>query len=188
MKHKGISPEETNRRIIASVGRGFRKHGFAGIGVDTLAKSAGVTSGAFYAHLGSKKAAFETALINGLDEVLETIPQLQKEHGTKWLHAFIEFYLSPKHAADRECGCALASMTTELPRVGASACHIYREKMPVIIKLVASGIERENERESESIAWALLALLTGGLNLARGMRDDAAVLAQIKTQAYALIS
>ncbi len=47
MRHKGVNKEETRKKIIAAVGRCFRKHGYAGIGVDGLAKNAGVTSGAF---------------------------------------------------------------------------------------------------------------------------------------------
>ena len=74
MRQKGVDKAETRRKIIDAAGRGFRKHGYAGIGVDGLAKSAGVTSGAFYAHLGSKNGAFEVALEAGLDEVIEGVP------------------------------------------------------------------------------------------------------------------
>ena len=44
--------QETRKRIINAASRGFRSNGYAGIGVDGIAKEAGVTSGAFYAHLG----------------------------------------------------------------------------------------------------------------------------------------
>ena len=38
--------QETRQRILDAAGRGFRKGGYDGIGVDGLAKQAGVTSGA----------------------------------------------------------------------------------------------------------------------------------------------
>ncbi len=41
MRHKGVDKEETKRKVFEAAGRGFRKHGYAGIGVDGLAKSAG---------------------------------------------------------------------------------------------------------------------------------------------------
>ena len=47
MRHKGVGKEETLRKMLDSTGRGFRKHGYAGIGVDGLAKAAGVTSRAY---------------------------------------------------------------------------------------------------------------------------------------------
>ena len=55
---KGDKKLETRSRIIDAAGRSFRSNGYAGIGVDGIAKAAGVTSGAFYAHLGSKKWCF----------------------------------------------------------------------------------------------------------------------------------
>ncbi len=43
MRHKGVNKEETRQKMLEAVGRGFRGHGYAGIGVDGLAKTAGVT-------------------------------------------------------------------------------------------------------------------------------------------------
>ena len=40
--------QEARTKILDAAGRGFRRLGFGGIGVDGLAKEAGVTSGAFY--------------------------------------------------------------------------------------------------------------------------------------------
>ena len=42
------------RKMVDAAGRGFRKNGYGGLGVDGLAKEAGVTSGAFYGHFKSK--------------------------------------------------------------------------------------------------------------------------------------
>lgn len=55
--------EETWRLMLEAAGRAFRSPGYDGIGVDGLAKGAGVTSGAFYAHFGSKAAAFDAAIV-----------------------------------------------------------------------------------------------------------------------------
>ncbi len=60
MRHKGIKKEETRKRVVEASSRGFRKHGYAGIGVEGLSKMAGVTVGALYSHLGSKSSAFDT--------------------------------------------------------------------------------------------------------------------------------
>ena len=34
MRHKGIKKEETRRKVVEASSRGFRKHGYAGIGVE----------------------------------------------------------------------------------------------------------------------------------------------------------
>jgi AcrR family transcriptional regulator len=70
--------------MLEAAGRGFRSQGYDGIGVDGLAKGAGVTSGAFYAHFGSKAAAFDAALAAGLDEVIAAIPEYQLKYGDAW--------------------------------------------------------------------------------------------------------
>ena len=61
---KVTKKQETRKRIVSAASQGFRSHGYAGIGVDAIAKEAGVTSGALYAHMGSKDGAFEAALLN----------------------------------------------------------------------------------------------------------------------------
>lgn len=47
MRYKPGHREESRAKILDAVGRGFRKHGYGGIGVDGLAKEAGVTSNDF---------------------------------------------------------------------------------------------------------------------------------------------
>ncbi|MFT4887026.1 MAG: AcrR family transcriptional regulator [Pseudohongiellaceae bacterium] len=65
--------------MIDAVSQGFRKHGHAGIGIDGLSKSAGVTSGAFYSDLGSKNEAFLMVLAIGLDDVMNSLSAIQRD-------------------------------------------------------------------------------------------------------------
>jgi TetR/AcrR family transcriptional repressor of nem operon len=45
MRYGPDHKEEARSRILHAAGRGFRRLGFGGVGVDGLAKEAGVTSG-----------------------------------------------------------------------------------------------------------------------------------------------
>jgi AcrR family transcriptional regulator len=74
--------EDARTRILAAVGRGFRRLGYGGIGVDALAKEAGVTSGAFYGHFPSKADAFTASALAGLVELREGIERLRAKAGT----------------------------------------------------------------------------------------------------------
>jgi AcrR family transcriptional regulator len=67
VRYKTGHKEEARARMVAAAGRGFRRQGFGGIGVDGLAKEAEVTSGAFYGHFSSKGEAFKAALVAGLE-------------------------------------------------------------------------------------------------------------------------
>lgn len=154
-----------------AVGRGFRKFGYAGIGVDALAKGAGVTSGAFYAHFGSKDGAFNVALDNGLDEVIETVPKFQREFGEKWLEKFVDYYLGTAHRQDLECGCAMAALTVEVVRAEEATRAIYEKKMGQIAALMTSGLAGDDAGQR---AWGVLGILTGGLNIVRAMATTGA--------------
>jgi len=175
MRHKGVDKEETHRKIVEAAGRSFRKHGYAGIGVDAVAKAAGVTSGAFYAHMGSKNGAFSVALETGLDEVIEGIPTFQREHGTNWVNAFAEYYLGKLHRNDLECGCAMASLTSEVVRSSAAARATYEEKMNKIAGLVAQGLAGGTDEERRTRAWSMLGILIGGINMTRAMKSAKAI-------------
>tara|TARA_B100001989_G_C24529701_1_gene460885 strand:+ start:628 stop:1203 length:576 start_codon:yes stop_codon:yes gene_type:complete len=171
MRHKGVSAEETRSRITEAVGKGFRKNGYEGIGVDAMAKAAGVTSGAFYAHMGSKKVAFKIALTEGLDEVLSTISKLKENHGKKWLISLVEYYISAEHAADLECGCALASLTSEVARMDEGVCMDYKNRLDKIIEIISEDLNVRNS-ESRTLALVFLSMLIGGLNIIRAMGNN----------------
>ncbi|MCW5699868.1 MAG: TetR/AcrR family transcriptional regulator, partial [Rhodospirillales bacterium] len=140
MPHKAGKREETRKRILEAAGRGFRGHGYAGIGVDGVAREAGVTSGAFYAHFGSKDAAFRMALESGLDEVIEAIPRYRREHGPQWIDAFAAYYLSEAHREDLACGCAMTTLTPEVARADEEVHRVFETKMAVIADLIADGL------------------------------------------------
>ncbi|NOZ54781.1 MAG: TetR/AcrR family transcriptional regulator [Gammaproteobacteria bacterium] len=171
MRHKGVDKEETRQKIREAVGRGFRKYGYSGIGVDGLAKAAGVTSGAFYSHFGSKDGAFEIALTAGLDEVIEGVPVFQNEHGGDWVKAFVDYYLGKPHRVDLECGCAMATLTPEVVRFDTKVHAAFEKKMTMIADLVANGLAGSSNEDRRARAWSMLGVLIGGLNVVRALNS-----------------
>ena len=171
MRHKGVKKEQTLQKILEATGRGFKKNGYAGIGVDALSKAAGATSGAFYSHFGSKAGAFESVLKTGLDEVIEGIPKFQKDYGENWVKEFAEYYLGKTHRNDLECGCAMATLTPEVVRTEKKVHGIYEKKMTVITDLIANGLAGKTEKDRLTKAWSLLGVLIGGINIARAMKS-----------------
>jgi len=174
MRHTGISKEETFEKIVTAVGKGFRKYGYAGIGVDGLTKIAGVTSGAFYSHLGSKDKAFILALEKGLEEVIDAIPKIQNENKTSWVKTFAEYYLGKSHREDLECGCVMTSLTAEVIRFPTEVHKIFEKKMNIIIELLAAGLLGSSKDVCKARAWSLVAVLTGGLNIVRAVNSKKA--------------
>jgi AcrR family transcriptional regulator len=173
MRHKGVDKDETRRRVSEAASRGFRRYGYAGVGVDKLAQDAGVTSGAFYANFGSKSGAFAVALSLGLDEVIEGVPRFQAEHGASWVQSFVEYYLGAAHREDLACGCAMTTLTPEVVRADDAVHQLFEKQMRLIVELVARGLDAADAEQASGRAWALLGVLTGGLTLARAMASQA---------------
>ncbi len=165
--------QETRRLMLEAAGRGFRSQGYDGIGVDGLAKGAGVTSGAFYAHFGSKAAAFDAALAAGLDEVIAAIPKYQLKYGDGWTKAFSDYYLGKAHRDDLSGGCAMAAFSPEVVRASDKTRALYEQKMKTIVDLIAKRMSGKTEAERVANAWSYLSSLIGGVTLARAMSSSA---------------
>lgn len=158
---------EAAKRLLAAAGRGFRAGGFSGIGVDALAGQAGLTSGAFYAHFGSKAGAFREAVRDGLDLTLASIKQFQEMHGDYWKVRFAEFYLGERMHADLQDACIFQTLTSDIARSDDETREVYNQLLSEVIERLASGLDGSQER-----AWAFWALLTGAGALARTTTDE----------------
>lgn len=171
MRYKSGHKEEARARMVAAAGRGFRRQGFGGIGVDGLAKEAEVTSGAFYGHFSSKGEAFEAALVAGLEELRIGVENLRAEHGPKWVEMFVDFYLGQKRICELGSSCALQSLTPEVQRADAGIKSVFEAEIDRVAAAVADGLPGQSRKERRARAWALLSILSGGVTMARAVAD-----------------
>src|SRR3954451_21852205 len=158
--------EQARARILAAVGRGFRKRGYGGIGVDGLAKEAEVTSGALYGHFASKEAAFKEAVVAGIHELRQGVEAVRAEHGAKWIEAFIDFYLGHKRICELGESCALQSLTPEVQRADSATRAAFETEINLVARAVADGLAGGTAARRLERAFALLAILSGGVTLA----------------------
>jgi AcrR family transcriptional regulator len=170
MAHPVGKKDETRAKVLRGAGRGFRRAGFGGAGVDGLAKEAGVTSGAFYAHFKSKADAFRAAVDAGLRELRQGVVQFRERYGARWRAEFIDFYLGDRRTCDLADSCALQSLSSEVARGDDETRVAYESELRLIISSVADGLHGKPKARRERAA-ALLALLVGGVTLARAVQD-----------------
>lgn len=163
--------EESRGRILASAGRGFRSRGYGALGVDGLAREAGVTSGAFYAHFKSKAAAFREAVVAGMEELRAGVERLRVTRGAAWRAAFVDFYLGDRRTCDLSESCALQSLTGEVARADDYAREAYEAELRRVIAAAADGMDAPAAADRWADATALLALLAGGVSMARAVKD-----------------
>lgn len=166
MEQKLSKKEQTRLRILESVHKGFRQHGFAAAGVDGLAKEAGVTSGAFYAHLGSKNAAFRETIADSIDTFLAAVLSYQEQYGANWLSEFADFYLNEKRNCPLGQSCGLQSLSSDVSRSDDETKSLFENKLVQVRDAVA-----DSDVDSASVekAWCYLAMLIGGVTLARAV-------------------
>jgi len=173
MGHPLGKKEETRARILAGAGRAFRSHGYGGSGVDGLAQAAGVTSGAFYAHFSSKADAFRDAVVAGMRDLESGIRAVQDGAGRRWVRRFVDFYLTERRTCDLSESCALQSLTGEVARANDQTRDAYETELRGVIDAAAEGLDARSRAGRRGEAIALLALLAGGVSLARAVRDPA---------------
>ena len=172
-RYKVEQKEQTRENIIAAAGRCFKKSGYSGIGVDGLAKEAGCTSGAFYGHFESKQSAFAAAIIAGVNQLEVGIKHFQNEYGTEWWIEFAKFYMNQKRTCDLTESCPLQSLTPEIGRSDEAIRGIFETELLKVIQLATEGASPEANQSANEKTWVNLAMLVGGVTLARAVKDEA---------------
>ena len=176
MRYSAEHKQETRMRVVVAAGQVFRKEGYGGAGIDALTKAAGVTNGAFYGHFKSKGEAFRTAVLAGLEDLRSGIATLKANQPRDWLATFVGHYLGYKRTCDLGESCALPSLSPDVMRADDETRNAYTAELKRLIEEVASGLS-ESETKGEAKAGrqdqaiVMLAMLSGGLTLARAVSD-----------------
>jgi AcrR family transcriptional regulator len=170
MRYSAEHKEETRRKILDAAGRRFRAEGYDGLGIDGLAKEAGVTNGAFYGHFASKADAFREVVVEGLEELAEGIAGFRAKGGENWASDLATFYFSPAKLNQPENTCALPSFAPETARAPGPTREAFQAELIKVKDELVAGFDVTG-KEADERAWLLLALLAGGVNLARAVPD-----------------
>ena len=132
-----------------------------------------MTNGAFYGHFESKAAAFREVAIQGLVELREGVERYRAEYGANWLAAFTRFYFSESKVGCAENACALPSFAPARVRASEATRAGFEQELPGVALAVAEGLPDGAPPARLDRAWAILALWSGGVMLARSVNDDA---------------
>lgn len=180
MRYSKAHIEQTRTNIMQAALHTFRTEGFNGIGIDGIAKAAGVTSGAFYKHFSSKSDAFRTIVSEGLSALRNAISASQRENGAKWLSVFSKWYFSfpGKSASNTTCaalpmegGCALPTLSPEISRTDPETQKLFENEIQKIVDAISDGLPKTS-RHKARLSWSILALMAGGIVLARAVRSE----------------
>ncbi|WP_306875948.1 TetR/AcrR family transcriptional regulator [Neorhizobium galegae] len=176
MRYSAEHKQETRAKVVAAAGRVFRKEGYGGAGIDALTKAAGVTNGAFYGHFKTKSEAFRTAVLSGLEDLRQGVAALKASEPQGWLTTFVGFYLGYKRTCDLGESCALPSLSPDVMRAEDDTRAAYTAELQRLVEEVAAGLSENCDPSAiavsrEDRAIVLLAMLSGGVTLARAVSD-----------------
>ncbi len=163
------SEGDARARLVEAAGRGFRTGGFGGTGVDALAKGAGLTSGAFYAHFDSKAEAFRLVVSDGIAKLQHRFASFQERYGRGWRDPFVDFYLGDRMEVELAEACGLPSFSPDVARADDATRAVYEAELKRLADTVAAGFAGAHARER---AWALLTVLSGAAAMARAVKDE----------------
>lgn len=158
--------------IVTAAGRRFRVDGMAGVGIDALAREAGQTSGAIYAHFASKAAVFAAVVDAGLVRLRAGMDRCRAA-GPGWARVFARQYLSALHRDQIADGCLLPSLSADVARGGAELRADYAAALDAAIATLAEGCAGATPEERRAQAIQVLVLGAGGLLLSRAVPPGA---------------
>lgn len=186
MRYDTSHKEQTHQRIIDVAARLFKEQGIDATGVAAVMSEAKLTNGAFYAHFKSKEALVEEVVADQLDQQFKNFWETPKN--ISGLKEIIRLYLSPEHRDNYGEGCPSAALLEEIGRRSTSTKQAYDKGVVRIVDKLQEYLPSSSE--SNSLAFALISLLIGTMQMARAMTDEKvsnAVLESGYTAALALL-
>jgi TetR/AcrR family transcriptional repressor of nem operon len=157
---------ETNRTsLLQAAGRLFNEKGFDGVGVAEVAKKAGLTHGALYAHFPSKDALAAEAFSDG---IAHRLVAMRKRKRT--FEEFLDAMFSIEHRDNLDEGCPMTASASDIARQGTavaiSFANAFEETAAVLEESIAGEMPAVQKRH---IAVSALAAQIGAIAVARAV-------------------
>jgi TetR/AcrR family transcriptional repressor of nem operon len=174
MNAKTAQKERTHEAILESAAQLLRAHGISGARVADVMKGAGLTVGGFYAHFQSKEALVDDALRRTAREMRERLfAGLDEKPREARAEVVLKRYLSPGHRDEVNSGCALPAVVGEVGTTAPEHREVLGEHVEAFAAELQAYLPSSDEIPRRHLALALLALMYGGLSLARALRGTA---------------
>ncbi len=160
---------ENRVALLQAANRLFRQRGIDGVGVAEIAKAAGLTHGALYAHFPSKEALVAEAFSHGFEGNMADTRAWAGDRCPSFDEHFAGL-LSPDMRDRVETGCPMATCASEVGRhgcaVSASFTQGFEAMAAMLEKSLEDGIPPHQRRR---LAVAALAAQIGAVAVSRGI-------------------
>lgn len=157
---------ETNRTsLLQAAGRLFNEKGFDGVGVAEVAKEAGLTHGALYAHFPSKDALAAEAFTDGIDHRLAAMRRRKRT-----FEEYLDAMFSIEHRDNLADGCPMTASASDIARQGTAVATSFARAFMETAAVLEESIESEMPAsEKRHVAISALAAQIGAIAVARAV-------------------
>jgi TetR/AcrR family transcriptional repressor of nem operon len=174
MTTKAEQKQHTHETILASAARLLREKGISGARVADVMNGAGLTVGGFYAHFASKKALIDSAIRRTSREMRARLfARLDTEPEPDRAEVVLQRYLSAAHRDNVVGGCPLPAVVGEVATTANEHAEVLGEQLDAFATELEAILPAPDQLPGRQLALATLALMYGGLSLARAVRGTA---------------
>jgi TetR/AcrR family transcriptional repressor of nem operon len=157
---------ETNRTsLLQAAGRLFNEKGFDGVGVAEVAKEAGLTHGALYAHFPSKDALAAEAFSDGIAHRLASMRRRKRTFAE-----YLDAMFSVGHRDRLADGCPMTASASDIARQGTAVAASFADAFEKTVAVLEESIEHEMPAaQKRHLAISALAAQIGAIAVARAV-------------------
>jgi TetR/AcrR family transcriptional repressor of nem operon len=174
MNAKDEQRERSHETILESAARLVREKGISGARVAEVMDGAGLTVGGFYAHFASKQDLVAEALrrTSGLlrDRLFARLDEKPEEDRAE---VVLKRYLSAAHRDAQSLGCPLPAVVGEIGTTAPEYGAVLAEQVEAVGARLEEYLPKGRASSRRALALGLVALMVGGLSLARALRGTA---------------
>ncbi|WP_127751705.1 TetR/AcrR family transcriptional regulator [Devosia sp. 1566] len=160
---------ENRKALLHAASQLFRQRGIDGVGVAEVAKAAGLTHGALYAHFPSKEALVAEAFSYGFEANVAETRVLEQAHTS----SFDEYLkgLFSKGTRDRlETGCPMSASASEIARQGDAISERFADAFEEVVAMFEQTLEPSlTTSERRQLAVAASAAQIGAIAVSRAV-------------------
>jgi TetR/AcrR family transcriptional repressor of nem operon len=171
MTAKSERKELTHQRILESAERLVRERGIAGARVADVMHGARLTVGGFYAHFASKAELIDEALRQTGAKLRDRLfARLDEKPAADRAVVMLKRYLSPAHRDLERDSCPLPAVVGEVATTAPEHRDVLQGEVEALASRIGEQLARTGKLPRRQMALALMALMFGGMALARALR------------------
>ncbi|MFO0577499.1 MAG: TetR/AcrR family transcriptional regulator [Polyangia bacterium] len=171
MSTKLMRKERSHETILESAGRLLRSRGISGARVADVMQGAGLTVGGFYAHFASKDELVSEVLRRlGAEHRERLFARIEEKPAADRAEVILKRYLSAAHRDATDQGCPFPAVIGEVGTTAPEQRDVLAEEVALMVERLESLLPASKSARTRTLALGLVALMVGGLSLARALR------------------